>query len=95
MQVSASNASSLSSIPLSLQSTRPRNTEDRSVSAVGPRTEPQEYFIPDAPRSAPKVDLDDKTEKKLGRIQEVQVAFMAALNMANSIEEQYLLDPII
>ncbi len=95
MNVSSASSSSPASIPLSLQSTRPRNNDNSPVSAVGPRTEPQEYFAPDASRSAPKVDLDDKTEKKLGRIKEVQVAFMAALNMANSIEEQYLLDPII
>ncbi len=95
MNVSSATSSSPASIPLSLQSTRPRSADGKPVSAVGPRAEPQEYLISDAPRSALKVDLDDKTEKKLGRIKEVQVAFMAALNMANSIEEQYLLDPII
>ena len=95
MNVSSATSANPASIPLSLQSTRPRGMEERSVSAVGPRTEPQEYLAPDAARSAPRIDLDDKTEKKLGRIKEVQVAFMAALSMANSIEEQYLLDPII
>jgi hypothetical protein len=95
MNISSTNSASLAGIPLSLQSTRPRGSEDRSVAPVERRNQTQEYLVPDAPKNEQRTDLDDKTEKKLGRIKEVQVAFMAALNIANSIEEQYLLEPII
>jgi len=87
--VSSSSQTSPANIPLSLQSSRPHGREDRAVSAVVPRTTPQEYVPPPpAPISRPPVELDAGTEKKLSRIKEVQVAFRAALNIANLIEEQ-------
>jgi hypothetical protein len=96
MQVSSSSQTSPANIPLSLQSSRPHSREDRTVSAIVPRSAPQECVPPPpAPISHPPVELDPGTEKKLSRIKEVQVAFRAALNIANSIEEHYLLDPII
>ena len=95
MQVSSASNANPGSIPLSLQSTRARSNVDRTVTAVGPRTEPQEYVLQPTPTAEPKINLDAGTEKKLSRIKEVQVAFKAALNIANSIENQYLLDPII
>ncbi|MBI2949559.1 MAG: hypothetical protein HYY23_18130 [Verrucomicrobia bacterium] len=96
MQVSSTSNTSPANISLELQAAKSRSKNDLPVAAVGPRTEAQEY-LPQArvPARAPAVNLDAGSEKKLGRIKEVQVAFKAALNMANSIEDQYLLEPII
>lgn len=96
MQVSSTSNASPANIPLSLQSSQPRSHEERTVTAVGPRTVPPEYFVPQsAPAARLPENLDSTTEKKLSRIQEVQVAFRAALHIANLIEDQYLLEPII
>jgi hypothetical protein len=95
MEVSSTTHSSLSKIPLSLQSARPRQDSDSTVAAVGPNTEHPDHVFQSASNPEPRLNLDDGTEKKLNRIKEVQVAFHAALNIANSIESQYLLDPII
>lgn len=95
MQVSSSNLSKLSSVPLALQPARPRGMGEPTVEAVGERSEPQERFTQPPAHSTSIAHLDSGTEKNLGRIKEVQTAFQAALNITTSIEEQYLLDPII
>ena len=96
MQVSSASTASPANIPLSLQSSGLRSNVERTVTGVGPRTGPQEYVpAPPTPPRPSRIDLDEGTEKRMGRIKEVQVAFRAALNMANSIEDQLLLDPII
>ena len=96
MQVSSTSNSSPANIALSLQSTGGRGNVDRTVTAVGPRANPQEYVAPQrTPAPQQRISLDPVTEKKLSRIQEVQVAFKAALNIADTIESQYLLEPII
>lgn len=95
MQVSSTSNTSPASVPLSLQSTA-RGNLDRPVAPVSSRSATQDY----APTSAKQppvatIELDAGTEKKLSRIKEVQVAFRAALNIADSIESQFLLEPII
>lgn len=96
MQVSSAGNSSPAQIALSLQSAKSRDNSDRSVTPVGPRAEPLDYPPPVPQRTASSmIDVDAGTEKKLSRIKEVQVAFKAALSIADSIESQYLLDPIV
>ncbi|MBI4657951.1 MAG: hypothetical protein HY735_03725 [Verrucomicrobia bacterium] len=95
MQVSPSNLSNLSNIPLALQAAPLRNLTDPTVAAVSKRTEAQEDYYQAGAHSSGVTDLASDTEKRLGRIKEVQVAFKAALNITASIEEQYLLDPIV
>ncbi len=68
---------------------------DKTVMAVGPRPAPEEYVSQTGSGPQPGISLDAGTEKKLSRIQEVQVAFRAALTLADSIDDQYLLEPIL
>lgn len=96
MQVSSTNSSGIAGLPLALQSARSRNNAGApAVSAVGRQVESHENLSQSSNEIEPKISLDSGTEKKLGRIKEIQIAFKAALSAADSIQSQYLLDPII
>ena len=95
MQVSSASNAGRASISLALQSTRSQRETDTTVTAVGPHPDPQEYVSQLVSRSQAGVNLDSGTEKKLNRIKEIQVAFSAAKDIADSIESQYLLEPIV
>ena len=96
MQVSSASNSSPANIAFSLQSTATRGNVDRIVTAVGPRANPQEYVAPEPTTpTQPQINVDAATETKLGRIQELQVAFNAARSIVDSIDSRYLLEPIM
>ena len=96
MQVSSASNSSPANTAFSLQSTATRGNVDRTVTAVGPRANPQEYVAPKPPTpTQPQINVDAATEKKLSRIQDLQVTFEAARSIVDSIDREYLLEPIM